>query len=135
MRTLLTAILLTLVSPASATDIYCEISTLCTSANEPECSFGLVDSGFSLEFNDQKVLWVDGPCAPNSGGQIGDVMVNEVFNAVTQHQILLHCTLNNLTKFYYKIDRISGRFERNVFFTNGSYHMETGTCGAAKQKF
>ena len=135
MRTLLTAILLTLVGPASATDIYCEISTLCTSYTEPECSFGLVDSGFSIEFNDGKVLWVDGPCAPIGGGRLGDVMVNEVVNAVTQNQILLYCTLDNLTKFYYKIDRISGKFERNVFYTNGGYHMENGSCGAAKQKF
>ena len=135
MRTLLAAILITLAGPASATDIYCEISTLCTSNTNPECSFGLVDSGFSLEFNDQKVLWVDGPCAPIGGGRLGDIIVNEVFNAVTQHQIRLHCTLDKLTKFYYSIDRISGQFERNVFYPNSGYHMEKGTCRAAKQKF
>ena len=134
-RTILTALLLTLVGPVSATDIYCEISTLCTSNTKPECSTGLVDSGFSLEFNDQKVLWVGGPCVPIGGGQLGDIIVDEDFNAVTQRNIRLHCTLDKLTKYYYSIDRISGQFERDVFYPNGGYHMESGICYAAKQKF
>ncbi|MDA9812820.1 hypothetical protein N9C04_00990 [Planktomarina temperata] len=135
MRTLLTSALMVLAGPVSATDIYCKISKVCNSALKPECSFGIVDSGFSLEFNEQKVLWVDGPCTPIGGGRLGDMIVNEEFNTVTQYQIRLHCTLDNITNFYYSIDRISGQFERNVFHPNGGYHMETGTCRAVKQKF
>ena len=135
MRALLTALLLTLVGPMSATDIYCEISILCTGHTKPECSTEIVDSGFSLEFNDQKFLWVDGPCVPIGGGHLGDIIFDEEFNAVTQRDIRLHCTLDNIKKYYYSIDRISGQFKRNVFYTNGCYHMESGTCYAANPKF
>ena len=93
MRTLLTALLTVLAGPVSATDIYCEISKVCNSALKPECSFGIVDSGFSLEFNEQKVLWVDGPCTPIGEEQLGDIIIDEISNTVTQYQIRLHCTL------------------------------------------
>lgn len=129
------ALLITLGDQASATDIYCKISTLCASNFKPECSYGLTDSGFSLKFNDQKVLWVDGPCTPIGGGELGDIIVKEDFNSVSQQSIRLHCTLNNITKVNYSIDRLSGQFTRNLFYPNGNYHMETGSCSVTKNKF